>query len=104
GFPAESLAELFFAGYQDGGVAGAAWEQFTGDFAAGDFFGGVEDFEDGETTAVANVEGFAGDFFQGFEGADVGIGDVQDMDVVADAGAIGCGVVVAEDFELRNEA
>jgi len=58
--------ELFFAGYQDGGVAGATGRDFTRDFAAGDFFGGVGDFEDGEAAAVSYVKGFTGDGFYCF--------------------------------------
>jgi len=96
--------ELFFTGDEDGGIAGAAGREFASDFVAGDFFGSVEDFEDGKAAAVADVEGFAGDFFDRFEGAEVGIGDVQDVDVIADAGAVGGGIVRAEDFDLRNNA
>lgn len=103
GFPAEGLAELFFAGYQDGGIARAPRRHFARNLAAGDFFGGVEDFEDGKASAVANIEGFAGDGFDGLEGAEMGIGDVEDVDIIADAGAVRCGIVRAENFEVWNE-
>ncbi len=33
----------------------------------------------------------------------MGVGDVEDVNVIADAGAIGRGIVRAENFELRNE-
>ena len=102
GFPAKSAVKFFFAGHQDGGIAGAARRDFARNFAAGDFFGGVEDFEDGEAAAVADVEGFAGDGFDRFERADVGVGDVEDVDVIADAGAIGRGIVRAEDFDVAE--
>ena len=104
GSPAQGAVKFFFAGDQDGGIAGAAWGDFAGDFAAGDFFGGVDDFEDGEAAAVADVEGFAGNRFDGFERAEVGVGDVEDVDVIADAGAVGSWVVRAEDFDVRNNA
>jgi hypothetical protein len=103
GLPAEGLAEFFFAGDQDGGIAGAPRRHFARNFAAGDFFGGVEDFEDGKAAAVADVEGFAGDGFDRFESAEVRIGNVEDVDVIADAGAVGRGIVRAENFELRKE-
>lgn len=104
GFPAEGAVKFFFAGDQDGGIAGAARRKFAGDLMTGDFFGGVDNFEDGETAAIADVESFAGDGFDGFEGADVGIGDIEDVDVIANAGAVGGGVIGTEDFELRDEA
>jgi len=71
---------------------------------AGDFFGGGNDFKDGKAAAVADIEGFAGNGFDGFESAEVGIGDIEDVDVVADAGAVGRGVVRAEDFDVGNNA
>jgi hypothetical protein len=104
GFPAERAVKFFFAGDQDGGIAGAAGRDFAGNFAAGDFLGGVDNFEDGETAAVAYVEGFAGNSFDGFEGAEVGVGDVEDVNVIADAGAVGSEVVRAENFDVRNNA
>jgi hypothetical protein len=104
GFPAERPAELFLAGHENGGVAGAARGESAGNFAAGDFFGGAKDFEDGEASAVAHIEGFAGNRFDRFEDPEVGIGNVQDVDVVANAGAVGSGVVGAENIEIRNEA
>ena len=102
--PAEHAVKLVLAGDQDGGITGAARREFARDFGAGDFFGGVEDFEDGKAAAIADVEGFAGDGFDGFESADVGIGDVEYVDVIADASAVGRRVIGTEDFEMRNDA
>ena len=104
GFPTEGAVEFFFAGDEDGGIAGAARREFAGDFVTGDFFGGVDNFEDGEAAAVADVESFAGDGFDGFEGAEVRIGDIENVDIVADAGAVGSGIVGTENFELWDEA
>ena len=104
GFPAESAMKLLLAGDQDGRIAGAPGRDFARNFAAGDFLGGVDDFEDREPTAVSDVESFAGDSFDSFEGADVGIGDVQNVDIVTDASSVRRGVVRAENFELRNDA
>ncbi len=59
GFPAESTVKFFLAGDEHGWIAGAARRNFTGDFATGDFLGSVDDFENREAAAVANVEGFA---------------------------------------------
>lgn len=104
GFPAESAVKLVFAGDEDGGIAGAAGRKFARDFAAGDALGGVENFENGKAAAIADVESFAGNFFEGFESAEVGIGDIEDVNVVADAGAVGRRVIEAENFELGDIA
>jgi len=61
-----------------------------------------DDLADAEAFAVAQVEDQAalGDrgLFQGAESQKVGIGQVGDVDVVADAGSVGSRVVFAEDF------
>jgi len=104
GFPAEGAVKFFFAGDQDGGIAGTARGEFAGDLVTSDFFGGVDNFEDGKAAAIADVESFAGNGFDGFESADVGIGDIENVDVIANAGAVWRGVVGTENFELRDEA
>ena len=72
------------------------------DGTAGDFPRGFEHFENGVAAVVADVVGGAGGAVEGLEGEDVGIGDVQDVDIVADAGAVGRGVVRAEHVEMRK--
>ncbi len=77
------------------------------DGMAGDAAGGFDDFEHAEAFSVAQVVDqrrkvsgrIRGLIHQGFQGQQVGIGEVGDVDVVADAGAVGSGVVVAEDFD-----
>lgn len=104
GFPAEHAVKFVLAGHEHGRIAGAARGDFARYFATGDFFGGVDQFEDGKTAAVADVESFSGDRFNRFERADVRVGDIQDVNVVADAGAVGRGVIRAENFDVGNEA
>src|SRR5215472_7690420 len=104
GAPAEDTGEFFVAGYEDGGVARAAGTEFAGNFLAGDALCALDDIENGVAASRAHVEGFAGHALDFFEGADVGIGDIQDMDVVAKAGAVGSGVVGAEDVDVRENA
>jgi len=104
GFPAKHALKLVLAGDEDGGIAGATRRKFPWNFAAGDAFGGVEHLEDGEAAAIADIESFAGNVFDGFESADVRIGNVEDVNVIADAGAIGRRVIGAEDFELGNDS
>ena len=102
GFPAEGLLEFFLAGDKDGGITGAARTEFARNLAAGDAFRGVDDFENGEAAAVAYVEGFTGDAIDGFERAEVGIRNVEDVDVIADASAVGRGIVRAENIEREG--
>ncbi len=104
GFPAESTLEFFLAGDQHCGITGAAWAQFARNLAAGDVLRRIDDFQDGEAAAVADVEGFAGDAFDLLESAEVGIGNIEDVDVIADAGSVGRGVVRAEDIDVRQAA
>ena len=102
--PAQCALKFVFAGDEDGGVAGAARRKFARNLAASNALGGVEDFEDGEAAAISYIEGFAGNSFDCFEGADVGISDVEDVDVVAYAGAVWSGVIGAKNFEVWNNA
>src|SRR6266446_3424405 len=103
-FPAERFLEFFLAGYQNGGIAGAARAELAGNLAAGDALGDVNHFENGIAAAVADVEGFAGNAIDGFERADVGIRNVEDVDVIADASAVGRGIVRAENIDVRQIA
>src|SRR5467141_3565888 len=99
-FPTEHALELFLAGDQNGRVAGTAWAQFAGNLAAGDAFRRSDNFQDREATAVADVEGFAGNAVDLLKSADVGIGDIKHVDVIADAGSVWCRVVRAEDVDM----
>src|SRR6267143_4812708 len=104
GFPAERALEFFLAGNQNCRITGPAWAELTGNFATGDAFGDVDDFENGEAAAVADVEGFAGNAVDGFERADVGIRDVEDMDVIANASPVRGGIVRPENINVRQIA
>jgi len=100
GVPGEVATHFFAAGDEDGGIAGAAGEEFFGDVAAGEAADGGEDFADGVACAGADVEGAAGDASDFLEGAKMGLRDVQDVDVIADAGAVGSGVVGAKNIDV----
>src|SRR5260370_34387300 len=104
GFPAESSLEFFLAGHEDSGIAGTARTQFARDFASDDALRCIDNFQDREATAVADIESFAGNAADLLEGADVGIGDIEHMDVIADAGSVRCRVVRAEDIDLGQSA
>src|ERR1700674_1971328 len=104
GFPAERALELFLAGDEDGRIAGAPRPELARDLAAGNALRRIDHFEDGKAPAIANVEGLTGNAFDFFERADVGIGDVQDVDIVTDASTVGCGIVRTKDIDKRQIA
>ena len=88
---------------RNAGSPGRRGSDFDGDGVAGDAADGVDDLLDGEAGAVAEVVdepllGGAG-CFEGFQGEQVGVGEVAYVDVVANAGAVVGGVVVAEDLD-----
>src|SRR5713226_6296353 len=104
GFPTESMLEFFLAGNENSGITGAAGTEFTRDFAASDALRCIDDLQNREPAAVAYVEGFARDAVDFLESAEVGIGDVEDVNVIADAGSVRCGIVGAEDIDMGNSA
>src|SRR6266849_10024918 len=102
--PTERTLELFLAGDQNGRVARAPRSKFAWDFATGDALGRINHVEDGETAAVADVEGFAGCTVNLLECANVRIGDVEHMDVIANTSSIGSGIVRAENIDVGQMA
>src|SRR2546423_3244559 len=93
-----------FAGNQNGRVAWAPRPEFAWNFAAGDVLGGVDHFENGKAAAVSDVEGFAGNAIDFFESANVGICNVENVDVISDASSIRGGIVRAKNIDLRKKA
>ena len=104
GFPAQHGFQLFLAGDQDGRVTRPARRKLPRDFSAGDALGGFDDFQNGITATVANVEGFPSDALNFLKRAQVGVGDIQDVNIVADAGAIGRGIIGAKDINMGDGA
>ena len=90
---------------EDRGVAGAA--RFFGDFEidAGHGFRGVDDVADAEAVFAAQVEIVAiAALEQIFHSQHMGIGQIHHVDVVADAGAVGGGVVGAVNGDVVADA
>src|SRR6266571_6087323 len=100
--PAEDALELFLAGDQDGRIAWTPRSELAGDLAAGDALGDSNHFENGEAAAVAHVESFAGNAVDLLKRANVGIGDVQHVDVIANASAVRSGIVRSKDIHVRD--
>ena len=86
------------------GVAGPAGRHRHRDRVAGDLADDLDDLAVGEAGAVAEVEDPVSPGVHRVEGQQVGGGQVADVDVVADAGAVGGVVVVAEELELLAAA
>jgi len=97
GCPVKFAADLFRAGDKCRGVAGAAWGFKKRNVAAGDAAGGGDDFADAEASAVPEIVDSLVGVFKGAENKEMGLGQVVDVDVVTDAGAVGSGIVGAED-------
>jgi hypothetical protein len=96
--PAKFALDFVGAGNEAGGVARAAGFLDYGNGFAGDFFAGGDDFADAGAAAGAEVVEGAALYA---EGEDVGLGEVDDVDIVADAGAVRGLVVGAVDFDVR---
>src|SRR5262245_58352895 len=88
GFPAEVGVGGVAAGDEGGGVAGTAGGDGGRDGVAGDGAAGVDDLADRETRAAAEVVDAVRARGGGVEGQHVGVREVGDVDVVADAGAV----------------
>ena len=104
GPPAEVGLRLRGAGDKAGGVAGAAGFDLDGDGVAGDAACGLDDLLHRKAGAVAEVVDHLFGLVERGECEDVGVGEVENVDVVANAGAVGSGVVVAEDEDLVTAA
>src|SRR6267378_3308114 len=102
GFPSEGTLEFFFAGYKNCRITRTARTQFARDFAAGDALGGIDDLQNRKAATVADVEGFTGNLADLLKRADMGIGDIEHVDVITDAGSVGRGVVSTKDIDVRQ--
>src|ERR1700687_1786111 len=103
-FPTEHALELFLAGNENSGITRTARTQFARDLATGDTLRRSDNFQDREATAVADIEGFAGNAVDFLKSADVRIGDIEHVYVVADAGAVRRGIVSAEDIDMGQSS
>jgi len=97
-FPPKFLGDLFRRGNQGCGVTCPTAADLDRDRVAGDFQADFDHFLDGVASAVAQVVDHAVTAVQqGAQRQGVGRGQVADMDIIADAGAVRCGVVVTVD-------
>ena len=96
-FPAEFVDGFLGTGDEAGGVAVATPFLDGGDRFAADLFAGLDHFAHGVALAVAEIVKTA---FARLEREDVRLGEIDDVNVVADAGAVRRGVVGTENPTL----
>ncbi len=100
GLPAQFGVGLGGVGGQHGRVAGAAGLFGDLEVLARDLFDGVDDLAYGVAVAVAQVVDQFGFLIEFAQGQQVSEAEVFDVDVIADAGAVGGVVVRAEDLDV----
>ena len=93
GFPAHLCVGKGGIGPNCGDVSGTTWSKLVGNFHAVHFLEGVDQFQHGDRAAGADVEDLAVLLHLPFDHPrdreDMGPGEVHDVDVVAEAGAVG---------------
>lgn len=100
GFPPQLAGNLFRTGNEDGGISRAARHRLDRDGVAGYAPGRFDDLTDRKAGAVTEVvdELLAGG--KRLKSKQMGMSEVLDVDIVADAGAIGGRIVFAIDFDV----
>jgi len=110
GFPAEFVDGFVGAGDEDAGIACTARMDLNRDWMTGDAASGINDFAHAEALSIAQVVDQwmkivdrcrcrSGGRFERIERQKMGVGEVGDVDIVADASAVRGGVIVAEDLD-----
>ena len=99
--PAQLLDGLVRCGHQPGRVAGAARFFHRRNFFAAHLFAHLDDLADGVAVAVAQV---VKALLARREGEDVRLREVNGVDVIADAGAVGRGIIRAVNLALDRKS
>ena len=101
GLPTQQGFGFTYIGPNLHNVACAAFTDFVRHRHAIHFFKGANDFEHGISFALPQVDGLAaaGLVEQIIQCFDMGLGQVHDMDKVADAGAVWCWIIRSKDGE-----
>ena len=101
GFPTEFGFGLGRVAVASGDVTGTAGLDGVGDFHSVDFLKGGDYVQNGIAVAGTDViDGEAALALNGFQGADMGAGEVNDMDIVAHSCAIGGVVVISKNSQF----
>lgn len=102
--PMENFGGFFAVAVDGGDVAGTAWHDFGIELDARHFFKSIDHLQDGDPIAAPEIESV--EMFCIFlihnvlQGQYVGVCDVGDVQVIADARAVSSVVVVAENLQL----
>ena len=105
GFPAQLAFGFGGVAVAGGDVAGTAGLDAVGHLDTVHLDEGVDHVEDAVAVACAEVVDVeAAAALDGLEGADVAAGEIDDVDIVAHAGAVGGVIIVAEDAQLGTFA
>ena len=99
GRPVEFAADSYRAGDEGRRIAGAARGFDERDFAAGDTACGGDDLANAEACAVAEIVDAVVRVFEGAKDLEVRLGEIVDVDVVANTGAVGGGIVGAKNMD-----
>ena len=98
--PSELLARTRRVGHQLGRIAWPARARLDGDRLAAGLAAGLDHFANAVAPPDAQVELQPMSRLQSFQGQQMGAGQIVDVDVVANAGAVGRGIILAEDLDL----
>ena len=101
GFPTEFSERFLGSGHEPGRIAGPAGFLDGRDAFAGNLFAHLNHFADGIAFAITEIEEA---LLAGFHGEDVGLREIDDVDIIANAGAVRRGIVGAVNFALRRLA
>src|SRR5437016_4836297 len=96
-FPTELALDLFRGSNEAWRIARATRFFHDVDSAAGNFARGTDNFEHTRAAAAPEIVEIA---LGRIERENVGAGEIDNVDVIADASAIGCFVIGAEDFHV----
>src|SRR6202167_5491852 len=81
-------------------VAGAAGDDFDGNGMAGYATDRFDYFSHGKTRAIAKIVDEWPLGCERIESEKMGLGEVLDVDVIADAGTVGSRIIIAVDFDF----
>ena len=102
--PGEFAADFVGAGNEERRIAGAARGVERGNRFAGDAGGGGDDLADAGAGADAEVVDVRSGGIERLQDLKMGDGEIVDVDEVADAGAVGSGIVGAVDWDRASGA
>src|SRR5207253_9821987 len=96
--------DFFSAGEQDGRIAGATWRNSGRDLSAGNFACSVDYFAHSVAIAATAKIVYRAALVEDSKREDVRARQIDDVDVIAYARAVACGIVLAVNLNIGAEA